>query len=259
MTEGAHRPADRRPRFVERLLRSVRRRPREDPREKTVELIATVSHEIRSPLTTIKGFTKTLIDRWDRLPDDTKRDMLLAINSDADRVTRLLTELLDVSRLEAGRLTLHRRPLDLRELAIRTLEGLSDRSERHVVHVASGEPVAVLGDPDKLRQVVTNFIENALKYTDEGTVTVTCTLNGEWGRLAVSDQGAGIAAHRHADLFEKFTRHEVPGSPSGTGLGLYICKGLIEAHGGRIGVESTEGAGSTFWFEIPLTDEVDLP
>ncbi|MGH2758268.1 MAG: sensor histidine kinase [Actinomycetota bacterium] len=225
---------------------------REDP--KTVELIATVSHEIRSPLTTIKGFTKTLIDRWDRLTDETKRDMLLAINADADRVTRLLTELLDVSRIEAGRLTLHQRPVDLRELAAETVEGLAGRSDRHVVRIGGDEVLEVMGDPDKLRQVVTNFVENALKYTDEGTVMVTCVHDNGWGRLAVTDEGPGIPDRRQRTLFDKFTRHEVPGSPSGTGLGLYICKGLIEAHGGRVGVTSAEGAGSTFWFEIALAD-----
>lgn len=226
------------------------------PDIRTVELIATVAHEIRSPLTTIKGFTKTLLDRWDRLDDEMKRDMLQAINTDADRVTRLLTELLDVSRLEAGKLTLHRRPVDLRELAVRTAEDLADRSGAHVVRVVDGGGVTVLGDPDKLRQVVTNFIENALKYTEGGTVTVTCVAEDGWGRLAVSDQGSGIPARRHTDIFEKFTRHEIPGSPSGTGLGLYICKGLIEAHGGRIGLTSEEGVGSTFWFDVPLTEEL---
>jgi hypothetical protein len=233
----------------------LRKRSAGEKDAKTVELIATVSHEIRSPLTTIKGFTKTLIDRWDRLPDETKRDMLTAINADADRVTRLLNELLDVSRLEAGRLTLHRRPFDLREIATQTVEGLGDRSDRHVVRVASGEAVFVLGDPDKLRQVVTNFVENALKYTEAGTVTVECVRDNDRGRLSVSDEGTGIPARRHAELFDKFTRNEVPGSPSGTGLGLYICKGLIEAHGGRIGVRSAQGTGSTFWFEVPAADE----
>lgn len=224
------------------------------PDERTVELIATVAHEIRSPLTTIKGFTKTLLDRWDRLDDDMKRDMLQAINSDADRVTRLLTELLDVSRLEAGKLTLHRRPIALRELAERTAADLAGRSADHAVVLAEGDEVFVLGDPDKLQQVVTNFIENALKYTERGTVTVSCAVHDIWGRLSVSDEGGGIPERRHAAIFEKFSRHEVPGSPTGTGLGLYICKGLIEAHDGRIGVASEEGVGSTFWFDVPLTD-----
>lgn len=241
--------------LIRRALSALRpRRGPPDRNPQTVELIATVSHEIRSPLTTIKGFTKTLIDRWDRLEDDTKRDMLLAINTDADRVTRLLTELLDISRLEAGRLTLHRRPVDLHELAARSVEELADRSEKHVVRLAGEDSIEVMGDPDKLRQVITNFIENALKYTDEGTVTVTCTREDGWGRLAVSDQGAGIPAREGAGLFEKFTRREAPGSPSGTGLGLYICKGLIEAHGGRIDFTSTEGRGSTFWFDVALAD-----
>jgi hypothetical protein len=228
--------------------------PTDEREARTVELIATVSHEIRSPLTTIKGFTKTLLDRWDRLSDETKRDMLLAINADADRVTRLLTELLDVSRLEAGRLTLHRRPLDLRELAGGTVEDLAGRSARHVVRMVPGAPVGVMGDPDKLRQVLTNFIENALKYTEGGTVTVACSLDGAWGRVAVGDEGPGIPEARQSELFEKFSRHEVPGSPTGTGLGLYICKGLIEAHDGRIGVVSNAEEGSTFWFEIPAVE-----
>lgn len=231
---------------------SPARPEQEDP--KTVELIATVSHEIRSPLTTIKGFTKTLLDRWDRLTDDTKRDMLLAINADADRVTRLLTELLDVSRLEAGKLTLHKRPVDLRELAAETVEKIAGRSDRHEVTITGDDLLEVMGDPDKLRQVVANFVENALKYTEGGRVTVTLAHDAGWGRLAVTDSGPGIPERRQKAIFEKFTRHEVPGSPSGTGLGLYICKGLIEAHGGRIGVTSSEDSGSTFWFEIALAE-----
>lgn len=101
--------------------------------ERTVELIATVSHEIRSPLTTIKGFTKTLLDRWDRLDDGTKLEMLAAINADADRVTRILSELLDVSRLEAGRLALHLRPVNACDVAEEVVSVLAPRSETHEV------------------------------------------------------------------------------------------------------------------------------
>ncbi|MEX0875230.1 MAG: HAMP domain-containing sensor histidine kinase [Actinomycetota bacterium] len=219
--------------------------------ERTVELIATVSHEIRSPLTTIKGFTRTLIDRWDRLTDETKLDMLRAMDADADRVTRILNELLDVSRLEAGTLTLHRRPVELRELTSEVIEALGKRSERHIVELAPGSEAEVYGDPDKLRQVLTNFIENAQKYTETGTITITCTSEDDGGVVRVSDHGAGIPEDDIPELFEKFARRDSPGSPSGTGLGLYICKGLVEAHGGLIGVESHVGTGSTFWFRIP--------
>lgn len=220
--------------------------------QRTVELIATVSHEIRSPLTTIKGFTKTLLDRWDRLSDEMKLDMLRGINEDADRVTRILTELLDVSRLEAGTLTLHARPVDVRAIAERVAGELSGRSEKHVVRVEGQEPVEVMGDPDKLTQVLTNFIENAQKYTDGGTVSVMCRTENGWGIVEVSDEGQGIPADQIEDLFAMFVRRDFAGSPSGTGLGLYICKGLIEAHGGEIGARSIS-SGSTFWFRVPAS------
>ena len=216
-----------------------------------IELIATVSHEIRSPLTTIKGFTKTLLDRWERLNDDIKLEMLRAINDDADRVTRILTELLDVSRLEAGKLTLHLQPLDVRELAGEVIEALGDRSEKHKVVLAPGDDVEVRGDPDKLRQVLTNFIENAQKYTDGGTIAVACRAEEDWGIVAVADEGPGVPPDALGTIFEKFARRDLPGSPTGTGLGLYICRGLIEAHGGDIGLFLANG-GSTFWFSIPL-------
>lgn len=227
------------------------RRGKQDE-ERTVELIATVSHEIRSPLTTIKGFTKTLLDRWERLADETKLDMLRAIDADADRVTRILTELLDVSRIEAGTLTLHRRTVDVCALAGEVVNELEDRSESHRVGLSAMGSVEVFGDPDKLRQVLTNFIENAQKYTDGGTITVGCRTEDGWGEVRVSDEGEGVAGGLAADIFEKFSRREIPGSPSGTGLGLYICKGLVEAHGGEIGAEeNAQGHGSTFWFRIP--------
>src|SRR5260370_31530744 len=116
--------------------------------DSTAEIIATVSHEIRSPLTTIKGFTKTLIDRWDRLPDDAKLDMLRAVNADADRVTRLLTELLEVSRIEAGKLQLHLQRVDVRDLAESVVTEMATRSEKHTLHLADGEDVEARPDPD---------------------------------------------------------------------------------------------------------------
>lgn len=229
-------------------------RPSDVDDERTIELIATVSHEIRSPLTTIKGFTKTLLDRWERLDDDIKLDMLRAINEDADRVTRILTELLDVSRLEAGKLTVHLQPVDIRALAQAVIATLEDRSERHSVHLAPSEELQLLGDPDKLRQVLTNFIENAQKYTEEGTITVTCTASDDRVTVSVSDEGPPITEDMVERVFEKFARRDLPGSPTGTGLGLYICRGLVQAQGGEIGLH-TGGGGSTFWFELPIAKD----
>jgi signal transduction histidine kinase len=218
--------------------------------DSTAEIIATVSHEIRSPLTTIKGFTKTLIDRWDRLPDDAKLDMLRAVNADADRVTRLLTELLEVSRLEAGKLQIHFQRVDLRELCESVVSELAARSEKHTLRLDADAELIVRGDPDKLLRVLTNLVENAQKYTDGGEVVVGARADGDWGEATVTDQGAGIPPAQQKTVFDKFARRELAGAPSGTGLGLYIAKGLIEAQGGDMGLVSNEGVGSTFWFRV---------
>ncbi len=233
--------------------RSAGGAPGKPSEESAIELIATVSHEIRSPLTTIKGFTKTLLDRWERLNDDIKLEMLRAINDDADRVTRILTELLDVSRLEAGKLTLHLQPVDVRELAAEVIDALAGRSEKHQVELASGGGVEVRGDPDKLRQVLTNYIENAQKYTSGGSITVTCRAEEGWGIVAVADEGPAVPTDGLGTIFEKFSRRDTPGQPTGTGLGLYICRGLIEAHGGEVGLFHANG-GSTFWFSVRLAE-----
>jgi signal transduction histidine kinase len=234
-----------------RLRSSIARILGRGPGDSTAEIIATVSHEIRSPLTTIKGFTKTLIDRWERLPDDAKLDMLRAINADADRVTRLLTELLEVSRLEAGRLQVHLQRVDLTELARSVAADLSSRSEKHALRVDAPDDMIARADPDKLLRVLTNLVENAQKYTDGGEVVVAVRSDGKWVETTVTDQGDGIPAAQQTAVFDKFARRDLAGSPSGTGLGLYIAKGLIEAQGGEMGLVSTEGAGSTFWFRVP--------
>ena len=221
---------------------------------RTVELISTVSHEIRSPLTSIKGFTKTLLDRWDRFDDEMKREMLVAVNTDADRVTRLLGELLDISRLEAGRLRLRPKRFDLAALAHRVAEAVKGLSEEHTIEVSFPDAFPeVFADPDKVQQVLTNLTENAVKYTDGGRVRVTGTVDGSTVCVSVSDEGEGISAAALPRLFRKFYRRERAGSPTGTGLGLYICKGLVEAHGGQISVSSLLEEGTTFSFTLPVT------
>lgn len=227
---------------------------------RTVELISTVSHEIRSPLTSVKGFTKMLLDRWDRFDDDMKIEMLRSVDSDADRVTRLLTELLDVSRLEAGRLRLRPALVDLRELADKVCGKLQPRTERHTIQTRFSKSVPrVLADPDKVEQVLTNLVENAIKYTAEGTITVAVRPAKSMVSVSVSDEGEGIPESHVGRLFRKFFSRERAGSPSGTGLGLYICKGLIEAHGGTLTASSQQGKGTVFTFHLPRRQPGAVP
>lgn len=235
------------------VARDISRRKKVDLAK--TEVISAVSHEIRSPLTSIKGFTSTLLSKWERFDDETKRHLLLTINSDADRMARLIGELLDVSRLEAGRLQLQRRQVDLVELAEAVVQRLTDRSEVHDLRmlVPEGFP-QVYADPDKIEQVLTNLVENAVKYTEEGEVTISGAIEDGHVTVTVSDQGDGIPEAHRSQIFGKFYRRgERSDNPTGTGLGLYISKGLVEAHGGRIWVEEAPGGGARFSFTIPTS------
>ncbi|HEU5004377.1 MAG TPA: ATP-binding protein [Actinomycetota bacterium] len=234
--------------------RDVTRRKRIDLAKS--EVISAVSHELRSPLTSVKGFTSTLLHRWDRFDDDTKKHLLVTIESDADRVTRLIGELLDVSRIEAGRLQLQRYPIDVTEVAEKVVGRLTPTAEHHSLSCSFPSPFPqVYADPDKIEQVLTNLVENALKHTDAGHVAVGGALDGTRVRVTVADQGEGIPKEHRLAVFGKFFRRAGrAGAPSGTGLGLYISKGLVEAHGGRIWVEAPEAGGSVFAFTLPVAE-----
>jgi signal transduction histidine kinase len=226
--------------------------PTSDPAAAAMEVVATVSHELRSPLTSIKGYTALILNRWDRIDDAQKRMMLEQIQRDADRVTRLITELLDISRLEAGRLTLRRERVDLRELAARVAEqvGMAYPDLRAEVDLPADLP-PVLADPDKVEQVLTNLVENAAKYADPAPVRITATADATAVTLAVEDRGEGIAPEDLARLFDRFFRRD-DGRPTGTGLGLWISRRLAEAHGGSLTATSEVGRGSVFRLELPL-------
>ncbi|HZD73653.1 MAG TPA: ATP-binding protein [Actinomycetota bacterium] len=218
------------------------------------ELISTLAHELRSPLTSVKGFTSTLLHRWDRFPDDQKRFMLATVNADADRVTRLLNELLDVSRIEAGRLELRRRPIEVRRLALDIIARFQLDPDGHTFEISfpDGFP-EVYADADKVAQVLTNLVENAVKYSEGGRVTVSGEAADGSVEIAVRDEGIGIPADQIPLIFTKFYRRGGGGSPSGTGLGLYIARGLVEAHGGRIWARSEPGRGTEVRFRLPLS------
>lgn len=217
------------------------------------DVVATVSHEIRSPLTSVKGFTRTLLAKWDRFSDDQKRAMLETIDADADRVTRLLKELLDVSRIDAGRVELHRTRVDVLALT----HGVVDRARRldaargrDVCVVADGELPPLLADADKLEQVLINLVENALSYAD-GPVEIRLVHEADGDlHIIVADRGPGIPEDQHQVVFQKFGRGRAV-RRAGTGLGLYITRGLVEAHGGRVWIDADAPVGARFHVRFP--------
>ncbi len=221
-----------------------------------------MAHELRSPLTSVKGFTATLLNKWTRFTDDQKRVMLETVNADADRVTRLITELLDVSRIESGRMEVHRQLVDLPDRARKIIAGhvaSGDAEDRFALEVRSGLPETWL-DADKIDQILGNLVENAVRH-GAGIVTIVVepahmgnkaaeTSSGVADAVAVSvrDQGEGISPEVAPRVFRQFWRGKRRG---GTGLGLYIVKGLVEAHGGTIGVCCAPGGGAEFRFIVP--------
>lgn len=223
-----------------------------------IEIVSTVSHELRSPLTSVKGYTSLLLSRWDRIGDDQKKEMLEQVKHDADRVHRLITELLDISRLETDRLVLRRQMIDLRGLVSTVIEKV--RFSYHDIDVDLRFPEdfpEVYADPDKLEQVLTNLVENACKYASPQGMTITGKVQGDQAALAVSDAGDGIPEQDLPKVFTKFFRREL-GKPTGSGLGLWISRGLVEAHGGELTATSVPGSGTTFSFTLPLLAFEDL-
>jgi hypothetical protein len=251
---------------VRRLIISLRDAQQRERLERSrAELVSTVAHELRSPLTSVKGFTATLLNKWGRFTDDQKRVMLETVNADADRVTRLITELLDVSRIESGRMEVHRQLVDLPDRARKIIAGrvvAGDCEDRFRLEVRPGLPETWL-DADKVDQILSNLVENAVRH-GAGIVTIVvepALLDDEVADLrairsgppdaaavSVRDQGEGISPEVAPRVFRRFWRGKRRG---GTGLGLYIVKGLVEAHGGTIGVRSAPGGGAEFRFIMP--------
>ncbi|HUP85072.1 MAG TPA: PAS domain-containing sensor histidine kinase [Acidimicrobiales bacterium] len=217
-----------------------------------IEIVSTVSHELRSPLTSVKGYTSLLLTRWDRISDEQKREMLEQVKHDADRVHRLITELLDISRLETDRLVLRRQMVDLQSLIATVIEKVRFSYQDIEVDLRfdDGFP-EVYADPDKMEQVLTNLVENACKYASPQGMRIEARVHEDHASLAITDAGEGIPEEDLPKVFTKFFRREL-GKPTGSGLGLWISRGLVEAHGGQLTATSTRGQGTTFSFTLPL-------
>ncbi len=234
-------------------LRSGRGRERLD-RERS-DLVATVAHELRSPLTGVKGFVQALLNRWDKLNDDQKKLMLTTVHADSERLSRLIAELLDVARIDTGRLSLFPRPSDAAALVGRVVDSVQASTARQIELSVDDHLPEVSVDPDKFTQVVTNLVENGVRH-GEGTVSVGVRRLGpghefEGVRIVVEDEGEGIAPEMRRRVFTKFWTSGVRG---GSGLGMYLVNGLVRAHGGSVLIGDTEAGGARIELFWPADD-----
>jgi signal transduction histidine kinase len=217
------------------------------------DLIHMVVHDLRQPLTVIRGFLDILeFHDAQKLSAGTQALAKIARRSAEDLLT-MIGSILDVSKMETGEMKLQREPCDLDTLIRAVLTTTQPLPDNRTVTLDSPEsPLAVTADVSLIRRVLQNLLSNALRYTPAGDdVRIVVTPSGSDVRVAVTDTGPGIAPEYHQHIFEKFGQVEDRKNRLGTGLGLTFCKLIVEAHGGRIGVESEVGKGSTFWFALP--------
>ncbi len=214
------------------------------------EMISKIAHELRSPLTSVKGFSATLIKRWDRFTDEQRLQFVETIHSDAERMGRIVSEVLDLARLETGRLELHPTIVGIHALAAKAAENSSALLGADRIELDIDEGLTAWGDAERLGHVVGNLIENAVKFSDEGPIKVSAHRTNHMVELVVEDRGVGIEEDRLPHVFEGPAPHGGKATPSGTGLGLYLSRRLIEVHGGTIEARSKLGEGSTFVMTI---------
>jgi signal transduction histidine kinase len=218
------------------------------------DFVSVVSHEFRTALTGIQGFSQMMRD--EDFGVEEMREMSSDIYEDATRLNRMISEMLDLDRMESGRITLNLDRVDLNEVLTRTSGQVGSNAPRHHICLQLDESIQeLLADRDKLTQVVTNLVSNSVKYSpDGGRITVDSHLEGEFAHVRVMDEGVGIPPEELEKLFEPYTRVESGTTRyiQGTGLGLAISRQIITLHGGNIWAESEPGAGSTFHLTIPL-------
>jgi signal transduction histidine kinase len=228
------------------------------------DFVAITSHELRTPLAAIRGFVNTLRRRLDELSDDETREFLEIVDQQTDRLIRLVEDLLVVSRIEAGKITLHPEPVEPASFLERVVTGMGDQASRIESRIHPGLPGAFLADPQRLGQILTNLLQNAVKFSPTDTmVTLDTEASPDGLAFTVSDRGPGIPSDERQRIFERFHQTDAAATrrSEGAGLGLYITKQLVEAMGGSIELRSELGVGSTFRISLPATpvDQVPAP
>jgi PAS domain S-box-containing protein len=226
-------------------------------------LLSVISHELKTPVSIIKGYAGTLAREdadWDR---GTLAEGLAVIEEEADRLDKLITNLLEASRLQAGGVKLQQSYVNLADLAKSAVENLQATTDKHAFQLDFPDDYpTIMGDFERLREVLTNLIGNAIKYSPDGG---SIKVGGRPGaantiQLYVSDEGIGIPPADQERIFERFHRvdNRLARQTPGTGLGLFLVRAVVEAHGGRVWVDSTPGQGSVFWLELPTGESTEL-
>jgi signal transduction histidine kinase len=220
------------------------------------DFVSLVSHELRAPMASVVGSAQTLRQRWRELNPDQRESFLALISSETERLAALVADVLDTSRIDAGTFTYRFADVDLGALVRDSVAGLSlTQEEVSVVADVHGELPSVRGDRDRLQQVLTNLLDNAVKFSPAGEeVRVSAFQQDSRVRIEVSDRGPGVPPDQQRVIFEKFGRGTIAGAPGtpGTGLGLYIARSIVEAHGGVLEVSSGPDAGATFTLSLPV-------
>jgi signal transduction histidine kinase len=229
------------------------------------EFVNTVSHELRTPLTSIMGYLSLVMNEQVGSLEPQQKEFLAVVKRNTDRLSNLINDLLDVQRIEAGRMPLQCRPVHLPDIVKQVAETFRVAAEQKGLAyelTLPTEPVPLIsGDPDRLTQIASNLVSNAVKYTREGAVRVAVSKDDLSVSLTVEDTGVGIPPAEHKRVFEQFFRGEnkYAREAGGTGLGLSIVKMLVEEHGGHIKLESEPGKGSKFTVAFPLVLDAPLP
>lgn len=221
------------------------------------EFLANVSHELKTPLTVVSGHAQMSRNQLQGDENEAVREKMRIIAAEADRLALMVGQILDLTRIEEGRIRLEKRPCHLDELIYQAVEThfpiLNKNGNRLEIHLEQGLPTLLL-DPGRLTQVLVNLIANALHHTDHGIITVGALQNGDWVELSVYDTGAGIPPEELPKLFSRFHSPKRRENDTGTGLGLYLCKHLVEEHGGKITAESRLGEGTKMTVFLPLEE-----
>lgn len=218
------------------------------------DFIATISHELRTPLGFIKGYTTTLLRKDTSWDEDTRREFLQIIDEETDHLNELIENVLESARLQSNTLPMRFQPVRLDAVIRDTLVRSQARYKDMKVRLDFSIAPTIIADSVRIAQVLENLFSNANKYAPGAPVTIYLTQRKEFYRIRFADAGTGIPPEYVPHLFQRFYR--VPGQGgSGSGLGLFICKQIIEAHGGEISVESTLGKGTTFIIDLPVTTQ----